>query len=311
MTDTIATARSSAEDSPAPRVDFDFDLVIEIAGLCLYIDPKTAPGSKLGIVMPDGRLRPGDPVPIDPYIDGSPAVPHVGYLRFDAASLATGISNFPLPNPDHPSYEVVHLFNNEELSFDLLKPGGNVSKSPKVPDFGLFAPELAPRADLFGAAPKGVVMRTVLYGGQIFGKVDTMKWVLGDSFVTNRFVIDTYQGTVFWKRTFSGDGKLTLSLASLAGGGTTTIPLQAIPKAGSLNPTIDLKLANLCATNPLEWEELHLHTINTGDRDFKWLYSLVDGIPPHSPLPYPVPLLDNLQGQLQDCFGAKIVADFP
>jgi hypothetical protein len=297
----------------APSATPDFDLIIEIAGLCLYADPKSAPGSKLGLIMPDGRVRPSTTPPTVPYPDGRPSVPHTAYLRFDVANLVSGLA-VPAARPDHPSYEVVHLFTGEELSFDIVTPGGTMAGTPLVPDFKRFAPDLVARGDLFSAdptkKPAGVAMRSVLHGGEIHSKSDNVQWILAGTYNSGVNIISSYSGTMTWMRTFKGARGLDVILTDFTSGAVTTIPLAATARGAGQNDAVKLKIANLCATNPLEWEELNLHAINAADRDFKWMYTLIENLPANPQLPFPVPLMSNDEGELQDCFGARIQLDF-
>jgi hypothetical protein len=91
--------------------------------------------------------------------------------------------------------------------------------------------------------------------------------------------------------------------------------MTLFPTPGS-TPFIELKLANLCADNPLEWDEFAGHMIRSADVDFKWLYRLLE-LKPAFPaerylehfLPHPKPVGADKQGMIQDCFGGIIPGD--
>src|SRR3712207_536839 len=92
-----------------------FELRVEFAGVSLYvIDPGRR---KVGLLMPDARHRGTDLA----HPDQTPAVAHVGYVRFDLANLASAASGVPARDPaETPSFEVVHQLDREELELGLL-----------------------------------------------------------------------------------------------------------------------------------------------------------------------------------------------
>ncbi|MBW3629546.1 MAG: hypothetical protein KY464_09630, partial [Gemmatimonadetes bacterium] len=62
-----------------------FELRVKFSGLCLFLVHSDT--KRVAVVMPDCRRN--GPNPPDQHLDGEPAEPHVGYLRFDLANLST------------------------------------------------------------------------------------------------------------------------------------------------------------------------------------------------------------------------------
>ena len=94
-------------------------------------------------------------------------------------------------------------------------------------------------------------------------------------------------------------------------------PTEALVlKPASKDNIVRLKVANLCAENPLEWPELDLRTLKAKrDDDFKWMYRLLKPevgtyqkhLGKHGKLPVPVLTQQKVPfGGLTDCTGKKI-----
>jgi len=244
-----------------------FTLEVEFSGLCFHLvhPDKT----QIGVVLPDGRLRSKNDIRV--HADGLVAKSHVGYLRFDLAD--TGLISAG-EFRDHPSYEVVHLFDHEELDFGLTDDVPLDPPELAYPDLSGFAPTVSPAPGLFSTTPpKELLMRTVLRGGAATSTPDSDTWIFSDLFnpgqppYTGRFA-----GSSLWTRPVSTD-ELALRIKSFDGAEKAVVRLKPRQPGG----TVKLKIANLCTENPLEWEELGFRKLLPGqaDDDFKWFYRLL------------------------------------
>jgi hypothetical protein len=296
-----------------------FELRIEITGLCLYLEHDR---THVTVVMPDARR-----VPIEgsdggfanpaPHADETPAAPHAGYLRFDIANLfPDGSTLGTIPSAySGPTFEGVHRFDRERVDFLIPDQPGDVGNldSVRLPRFAEFAPAKQPRAALADLENPGVLMFTSLQGGTWFSNTEgswSLTGELGRPNETDTKIVNL-GGIVHWSRPVSGD-RLVIRLTR-RGGQTREITLFPTP---GVNPHIELKLANLCADNPLEWDEFAMHMIRVADVDFKWLYRLLE-LKPTFPaerylehfLPHPKPFGVDRQGLIQDCFGGIIPSE--
>jgi hypothetical protein len=309
-----------------------FELRVQFAGLCMYVrDPKQ---QTLTVLMPDARAT-GEPLVHE---DGSEAVPHVGYLRFDLANVETGVAGALSEGIDSPTYEVVHRFEGAEISFDLGGEVGSygaqaesepVNGEPAVPDFDDFAPNLELIPDVLADRPPEVVlMRTVLRGGTVEPILEDERWTLSRELAVGTATKQRtpaeqhhqFGGVAEWTRTVQGNG-LTIRITRFSDGKVVTIPLRPITLPGD-TPAITLKIANLCAENPLEWEELPMRTVAREDADFRWLYKLLRSRRTAAGVRYPPAVLpapqlvhagaglggmeSRTEGAAQNCFGGKI-----
>jgi hypothetical protein len=80
---------------------------------------------------------------------------------------------------------------------------------------------------------------------------------------------------------------------------------------------VSVKIANLCAVNPLEWDEMEQRSTDGPDNDFKWLYQLFrpkngiswDDYLKDKTLPAPK-RIGKLVSTNNDCMPAHTVAAF-
>jgi hypothetical protein len=289
-----------------------FELRVEFAGLCLYmIDPKK---KKVAIVMPDAR-KDAEPE----HEDGEDGDAHVGYIRFDLANLdVPGMTGVTPGKPDdgsgRPLNEVVHHFAGQELDFGLGKDSLD-SIDIGVPNFDKFADLLKPVDKMFDPVPPNdLLMRTTLSGGTIeahgLGKTWAFSPALhstaGDNVYSNQFA-----GFALWTRTVDDD-HLTITISNFNGGPEVRIPLKPVDIDGK--NIIAIKVANLCAHNPLEWREFPLRTVVKHDLDFKWLYRLLTPktgmgnykkVLAGAELPFPRAIPNQAFGD-EDCMGGCI-----
>ena len=292
-----------------------FELRVEFSGLCLYVvhsDKK-----QVAVLMPDARKA-----VIRTHDDGESGEPHVGYVRFDLANLDVGNLQVPagdLPARDsgNPPYELIHKFSAQTLDFGLGSSTEPITAKLAVPVFDEFATTVKPKGNLFGATPPAdLLMRTVITGGSIEGLPSGDIWEL--SSVLTPGATTSYKGAfagfTMWTRTVEADG-LSITIANFDGSAKTTIPLKPVTINGK--QTIAMKVANLCAHNPLEWDEFEFRESTRRDVDFKWLYRVTEptGKTFQKALlgaEFPFPRADATQGMgLEDCMGGSISADFP
>jgi hypothetical protein len=301
-----------------------FTLKVEFAGLCLHLEEKER--KRVGVVMPDCRRVLGNKMQ---HADRTRGVPHVGYLRFDLTNLAeTFHAGAPTAGPQS---EVVYRFDRQEVKFNLTPTGDPVDGELELPRMEEIAnevreggtdpvPLLEPRPGLFarnvGEAP--VVMRTVLEGGKLSAEG---KEYWGFPSVLRRGIstpyVDDFRSVATWTRPVDDTDELTITIADLNGENPEQIRLRPTTPGG----VIPLKIANLCAKNPLEWEELPQRLVAGNDVDFKWLFRLLrptnkrtyeellaDSVGALREFPIPVRLEGGGLGR-QDCFGAVMSVD--
>jgi hypothetical protein len=300
-----------------------FTLKVEFSGPCLYVvdTPEEKDGEKfaarLGVVIPDCRLPGNGNKPS--HVDEDEAEPHVGYLRIDLGDVDLRFPRGDLGGT--PRYELVHRFTGQVLHFIETpakgsEQGGGAAGEEgdgqadgtgsdrieitglNVPDFSQFAPGLALQDNLFKPDAK-ILARTVLQGGTITSDTG-LEWKFTREFNPQG---KEYQGSfpsfITWTRPCTGTG-LTVQITSLAGEPEVTIPLTI--KEGA---TIEMKVANLCALNPLEWGEFEKPKTPRVDADFKWLYRLFKDVPTgiHLPAPRLVKAPEDETGD-NGCMGA-------
>lgn len=287
-----------------------FELRVEFSGLCLYL--VHSDGKQVGVVMPDCRKTTADPI----HDDDTVGEYHVGYVRADLANVVDGV---PAGDErDGPKYELIHRFDRQVLDFGL-DVGGDITMttSPDVPSFDGFAPDLDPLPGLFSPTPpKTLLMRTVLRGGSLTGNSEGKGWKFARLLNPKA---PQYSGDfasyVRWHRWVDAE-HLTLRVTDFAGAVRTELKLRPVETADG-KKVVSLKVANLCANNPLEWEGLNLRAVTGDDVDFKWLYRLLSpkaqsypDVLLGAPLPIPQRLVKGDATGAQDCMGGMKALDF-
>jgi len=292
-------------------------LHVEISGVCLHVRRKNNQG--ITVLMPDARFAHKNHVK---HGDGTDAVAHVPYLRINMANLATdgaflGDGDANMSNGS-PMYEIIHRIDREAIDFGAATPEGVKENVFLIPEASEFAPvlELSPNLLSVSKPPKSVVGRIQLNGGVIQSTgVATQNWKFTGELREDGKDVEPkqYGGVIDWSREFDGPN-FTLTLKSLDDATTRQIPLVARKDNGQLR--IKLKIANLCALNPLEWDELPENTVLRDDNDFKWVYQFLQLKPgkdpkkfPRSAVPCPSPVKSANEGELQDCFGGAIAEE--
>lgn len=309
-----------------------FELRVEFAGLCLYvIDPG---GKKVTIVMPDAR---DDQADVDElHDDGEIGEAHAGYLRFDLANLDAGNAGLSVAPSQglqgasgSPRCEVVHRFSRQQLEFLLPNgqplPEATFEKAdPGVPRFDDIGPSLQPatKTDFADAKFRGkLLMTTEISGGSLLGEGTGKTWAFSPVLGTksngngNGSYSGQFAGFSVWRREIADATGVMVRITDVSGSAPpTTIPL--VPKLVDGKPVIALKVANLCAHNPLEWDEFSLRTVVSHDLDFKWLYRMLKPATGNfasalagAEFPFPRALPNQAYGD-EDCMGGSIVATF-
>jgi hypothetical protein len=261
-----------------------FQLEVEFSGLALYVVDNRA--GKVAVLMPDCRRR-GIPE-FERHLDGRPAEPHVGYIRMNLANIDGTYppgSDAP-PYRKSPEYELIHRFDRQALHFDGQFGAEPTVYTPfEVPNFNDynhdgkvvrgFARALVPIPGLFDPAPpEELLMRLVLAGGSLKADADENdQWTIPRRF--DRRDEEPYRrlfaSTVKWTRIVDSHA-VTVRITDFSGANEhASFNLKPV---GASNK-VTLKVANLCAHNPLEWAEMRLRKVNGQDLDFKWLYRLL------------------------------------
>lgn len=288
-----------------------FLLRIDFTGISVFaMHPN---GRRMGVVMPDARWRKGKMW----HPDGTSAVAHAGYLRIDAANLR-GVEGLPAGDgSDAPPHELVYRFSGQDVDFGVEHDNSPLVGTLAIPDFDTIAPVKELRPKVFSdEIPRGVSMRCILPGGRLSTEIEPGEWTItGELRPDGHETRSAYGGVSSWERTIDAES-VVITLRDFRTRHETRIPL--VPKAlpdGTL--AVLVKVANLCAINPMEWQELEIREVRVPDVDFKWLYQLLvlreDKDPiefPSSLLPHPHPIIDDEQGIIVDCFPAKIQAAF-
>lgn len=289
-----------------------FTVEVELSGLCLYvINPDR---QKVAVLMPDCRKRTHAEAPF--HLDETPAEFHVGYVRIDAASAGLNVTapGTTTDRADEPRYELLHRFDRQILQFVGTPTAGSPSVDLKFPEFPLFAPNLDLLPGLFTTTPpESLLMRTVLEGGTFSSASTKETWRFDTQFNPSApQYFGQFASFATWTRRYEGN-TLTLRVTDFAGATEAEFVFSPVPP----DATLHVKIANLCANNPLEWSDLNMRLVTEADRDFKWLYQLfrpISGTYPQLLLNafLPIPERKDLSRETgaADCMGATIVRPF-
>ncbi|HEY9226784.1 MAG TPA: hypothetical protein VIP11_09070 [Gemmatimonadaceae bacterium] len=296
-----------------------FILELEFAGLALFV--RRTGNAGIRVLFPDARGVPGVTRRHRDKKASETAVPHAAYIRFNMHDLpAFAADSNRVVTDDTPSYEIVHRLQDETISFSVpgvgpLETGSAVTQTGlDIPDFSKFASELKVRPQLAtGVSNDGIVGRLDLSGGEIESfNVSPELWRLANVHNGKHAAVpdSEYGGTIVWSSPQLNGDRVVVTLTPFAGGKPTQIELVANQTPGP-TPRIRIKIANLCANNPLEWDELPPRLVAQDDLDFKWLYQMLEHRTKaasawETELPVPVPIAALVEGELYDCFPGKI-----
>jgi hypothetical protein len=297
-------------------------LMVEFAGLCLYVANRHA--HEVTILMPDARKT------VSPqHADGEDGVFHVGYIRFNLANL--DVDGLRVLDPGiidngsgHPPNEIVHRFDRHQVTFKI-DDHDDLGVDPLaikigVPHFNDFADTLEAVPNLTKPnAPDALLMRTTIRGGRIeakgLGKTWEFSSVLrngnheGNGNGNGKPYSGQFAGFSLWTRPIKS-GRLKVIISDFNEKVVQEIPLKACDIGGK--QVIPIKVANLCAHNPLEWREFPIRTVVDHDLDFKWLYRLLEPKKGDyetalagAELPFPRAMPNQAFGD-EDCMGGYI-----
>jgi hypothetical protein len=250
-------------------------LSVEFAGICLYvIDRRDAKMTVVRILMP--TCVPNDQVSAK-HEDGDTGARHVPYLLMDLANLDQRVP--PGTVADGPQFEVVRRLRGEEILFELNEPHGSVTLDPDplpLPDLSIYK-RIALKPGLIddNKPPAELNVRAILRGGTLTATtfVGSGKRNVPDRKRRDwdKFEAD-WAGSIKWTRKIPA-GSLNIGIRSWETGQNTPLTLAPVKRNGG--EVIELKIADLCETNPLEWREFEPR-FRKDDVDFKWLFRLFD-----------------------------------
>jgi|SRR5215204_3070997 len=270
-------------------------LSVEFAGICLYlIHPEKKSVAVLmptALPSPDGRISTKDE-------DGDDAARHVAYVRMNLANLDPNVP--PGLVADGPQFEVVRQLRRAEIRLEPESSENFIRVEPlPLPDLSVYRGKIELKKDLFADKdrfadnpPAELQARMMLRGGTLAatvasGSISPPKPGPDPDWDKSEF---NWAGSVRWTCTVPGDS-LTVRIVGFDGGAETS--LRLVPVVRPTGRVIELKIANLCETNPLEWRDFEQKHVRE-DVDFKWLFRLYDPIGAPSiraalnrPLPYP------------------------
>jgi len=250
-----------------------FTLSVEFAGICLYvIDRRQAPS--ISVLMPTCVPTPNGRVNTE-HEDKTNGARHVPYLLANLANFGQSVP--PGLAGDGPQFGVVRRLSREELFFEPEEQTSSQVDPDRLPlpDLGHYKRSITlPDGLLRDIAPNErpeLNVRTILKGGALEATTGAGSGssVPGASPNWDESEAD-WAGSIRWTRTVPGKS-LTIRIRSWDTGQTT--PLTLTPVNRGTGPVIELKIANLCEENALEWKEFE-PKFDKHDVDFKWLYRL-------------------------------------
>ncbi|AHG92281.1 hypothetical protein J421_4746 (plasmid) [Gemmatirosa kalamazoonensis] len=268
-------------------------LRVTITGLAVYVPHEDY--LQVAVLFPDARHRADEAEwkRWSEHPDKSHGVPHACYLRVDLANLAlaggtrVAAGSISRDGEGRPVWEVLYELDHAfvDFGFPVSKAsrtdGRPVINAPYTDDY---APDLKLIDDLLhqtvtsSPAKEKLICRTVLQEGTLEPSTSKEKWLIAGTLKNKpqEVVVFDQSGYRNWVRTLEvdvPDGEqpiITLMIRNFDGTLRQSVPLR--PVGGEIN----VRIANLCANNPLEWESLKVHTSPTEDLDFKWLYHLFE-----------------------------------
>ena len=272
-----------------------YTLRVTFSGLCLWVFHPARRAAC--VLLPDARMLSRRP-PTGPdawqHEDGTEPSPHVGYVHFDLARLH---------RPDAPSHElrdvppgeVTSRLDGREIVLLSLPPEEDGELPFPVPGFDARdAPmpyrmpnlrDIAPAAMLRPGAIDGghlpsLLARTFVRGGELADEVTSGPWVVSSAMqgTKKRKVQGLFAGRMVWERDIP-EAPLEIALPRLGEPVDADTPRFVLyPAVNGSQKFIELKIANLCAVNPLEWPGLSREEVRE-DKDFKWYFRLLQPVP--------------------------------
>jgi len=246
------------------------ELSIEFAGICLYvIDPQR---ETVSVVIPTCAPTPDGRVKTE-HEDKSIGARHVPYLLANLANFGQSVPAGLVG--DGPQFEVVRRLSREELFFE--PEGATVDRfdpdALPLPDLTVYTDRIKLQDGLLSDIPPNELpelsVRTILKGGTFTATTlgGSGSLVPAENPRWDELEAD-WAGSIKWTRTVPGDS-LTIRIRNWDTRQETPVTLKPVPPGGR----VELKVANLCEDNPLEWREFEPR-FEKRDVDFKWLFRL-------------------------------------
>ena len=255
----------------------EFTLSVEFAGVCLYvIDDENPTKTEVPVLMPN--CLPTDGRDQGKHEDGTDGARHVPYLLMDLANLDPRVTT-PGLLADGPKFQVVRRLSREEIIFGL--PPGGIELVPDplpLPDLDVYKDTIRLKPNLLSTDPLKpppieLQARTIVKGGKLEG---TIVGGAGVGRKRDKWDEDAadWAGSIKWTRERIPGNSLSIGIRSLVTGEETPLPpLRPVNRGDAA--IIELKIASLCETNPLEWKEFKPR-FEKEDEDFKWLFRLFE-----------------------------------
>ena len=248
------------------------ELSIEFAGICLYvINPERA---TVSVVIPTCVPTPNGRVKTE-HEDKTVGARHVPYLLANLANFGQRVPAGLVG--DGPQFGVVRRLNREELFFEPEGPASDRldPNALALPDLTVYTDRIKLQDRLLSdISPNDLPelnVRTILKGGTFTATTlgGSGSSVPGRSPNWDDLEAD-WAGSIRWTQTVPGDS-LTVRIRNWDTGQETPLTLEPLTPGGR----VELKVANLCEDNPLEWREFEPR-FEKEDRDFKWLFRLFE-----------------------------------
>ena len=255
------------------QVAGDFTLSVEFAGLCLYVIDRRQ-DTTVSVLMPTCVPTPNGRVKAE-HEDKTNGARHVPYLLANLAnfgqSVPAGLAG------DGPLFGVVRRLSREELFLEPEGPASNqVDPGPlSLPDLNVYKDKIKLQDGLLSAIVPNALpelnVRTILRGGTLTAITigGSGSSVPAESPRWDELEAD-WAGSIKWTRTIPG-GSLTIRIHNWDTDQETPLTLTPVTRNGG--NVIELKIANLCEDNALEWKEFETR-FERRDVDFKWLFRL-------------------------------------
>jgi len=247
------------------------ELSIEFAGICLYVIPSQR--ETVSVLIPTCVPTPNGRVKTE-HEDKTKGARHVPYLLANLANFDQSVPAGPVG--DGPQFGVVRRLTREELFFEPDASESNQidPDSLPLPDLTIYKEIGLQEGLLSDIAPNELPelnVRTVLKGGTLAA---TTIGGSGSPVPSRNPHWDELEadwaGSIRWTGTVPGDS-LTIRIRNWDTVQETPLTLRPVTRGGK--PVIQLKIANLCEDNPLEWKEFE-QAFDKRDVDFKWLFRL-------------------------------------
>ena len=246
------------------------ELSIEFAGICLYVIPPQQ--GTVSVLIPTCVPTPNGRVKTE-HEDKTIGARHVPYLLANLMNFGQSVPAGLVG--DGPQFGVVRRLSREELFFEPEGPTSDQldPDALPLPDLTVYTDRIKLQDSLLSDIPPNeqpeLNVRTILKGGTFTATTlgGSGSPVPGRNPNWDESEAD-WAGSIKWTRTVPGDS-LAIRIRNWDTGQETPLTLRPITPGGR----VELKIANLCGDNPLEWREFEPR-FEKRDVDFKWLFRL-------------------------------------